>query len=236
MGISTQQYIIKIGINYWISVKNIRKPKSSSVVPKSTKTNTLNLKLLILLAIVLLFPHPSLSQSRNKRTSSRRIYTPDPTYNSTKINPILPFLQQNLNQPCCMRWNITGLSTNKLQSMINGNRRSLGYKLVVWNCGGGLLGSVGPTNKLEDIKEFIKNKKLHALGIVETDLFSPESNSRKTSKFYSDTVRSLLHVPGYSLEFPSTWHYHGHARIIVCISNDIKACRKTCLALLWRLE
>ena len=32
-----------------------------------------------------------------------------------------------------------GLSVNKIQKIINGNRRSVGYKLAVWNCGRGLV-------------------------------------------------------------------------------------------------
>ena len=35
-------------------------------------------------------------------------------------------------------WSQSGLSTNKLQKIINGNRRSVGYRLAMWNCGGGL--------------------------------------------------------------------------------------------------
>ena len=31
------------------------------------------------------------------------------------------------------------LSVNKAQKIINGNRRSVGYKLAVWNCGRGLV-------------------------------------------------------------------------------------------------
>ena len=36
-------------------------------------------------------------------------------------------------------WAHTGLQPNKLQKIINGNRRSIGYKLAMWNCGRGLM-------------------------------------------------------------------------------------------------
>ena len=35
-------------------------------------------------------------------------------------------------------WSQSGPSINKIQKIINGNRRSIGYKLAVWNCGRGL--------------------------------------------------------------------------------------------------
>ena len=222
MSISTQQYRIKIGINYFRADKKPRKLKSKQAPLKSTKMKTPNTKpsLIIVIAILLLL-YPSLSQPKKNETSSRIIYTPALASIITQST-----LQADLVYPCGISWNITGLSTNKLQKIINGNRRSLGYKLAVWNCGGGLLGPAGPSNKLEDIKMLIENKKPHVLGIIETDLFSPESNHRRTCKFDSTTVRSLLYVPGYSLEFPSTWHSHGQARILVYVSNDIKYCIK----------
>ena len=205
MSISTQQYRIKIGINYFRADKKPRKLKSKQAPLKSTKMKTPNTKpsLIIVIAILLLL-YPSLSQPKKNETSSRIIYTPALASIITQST-----LQADLVYPCGISWNITGLSTNKLQKIINGNRRSLGYKLAVWNCGGGLLGPAGPSNKLEDIKMLIENKKPHVLGIIETDLFSPESNHRRTCKFDSTTVRSLLYVPGYSLEFPSTWHSQG---------------------------
>ena len=164
---------------------------------------------------------PSLSQERKNRASRKILYTPAPACKSNLSN-----LQSSHNYSNGMMWKFMGLSTNKLQQIINGNRRSLGYKLAIWNCGGGLLGSDGPSNKLVEIKEFIENKKPHVLGIIEADLFSPESNNRRTCKLDSSTIRSLLNVPGYSLELPSTWQHHGQARILVYVSNGIQYCIK----------
>jgi hypothetical protein len=43
-----------------------------------------------------------------------------------------------------------GLSVNKIQKMVNGNRRSVGYRLAVWNCGRGLVQD-GFSPKLHEI-------------------------------------------------------------------------------------
>ena len=63
-----------------------------------------------------------------------------------------------------------GLSVNKIQKIVNGNRRSVGYKLAVWNCGRGLVQD-GFSPKLHEIKQFIIDKKPQCLGIIESDLY-----------------------------------------------------------------
>ena len=92
------------------------------------------------------------------------------------------------------KWGTLGLSNNKLLKMINGNRRSLGYKLAVWNCERGLLGLDGASEKLQDIKQFIERKKPHVFGIIETDIFSPKSEKNRISKFDTAAVRSHLNI------------------------------------------
>ena len=44
-----------------------------------------------------------------------------------------------VNNQSSLRWSQQGVKLNKLSKIINGNRRSLGYKLALWNCGRGLL-------------------------------------------------------------------------------------------------
>ena len=114
-----------------------------------------------------------------------------------------------------------GLSNNKLQRMINGNRGRFGFKLAVWNCDRGLLGADGASSKFQDIKQFIFKNKPHLFGIIETDIFSPLSNHHRVNKFDMDTVKSMLNISGYSIEFPATWDTMGQARMLVYVSNDI---------------
>ena len=52
-------------------------------------------------------------------------------------------------------WAQSGLSINKFQKIINGNRRSIGYKLAVWNCGRGLV-QEGSSIKLREIIATLK--------------------------------------------------------------------------------
>ena len=118
-------------------------------------------------------------------------------------------------------WPCHGKMANKLQHIISGNRRRLGYKLALWNCGRGLINSDGGTSKFQDVKLFIQNKKPHTLGLIETDIFSPKHTSNH-KKFTTAEVESMLKIEGYSLEFPPTWNTHGIARILVFVSNDLK--------------
>ena len=60
-----------------------------------------------------------------------------------------------------------GMNSNKVCHMINGNRRSLGYKISSWNCGRGLMsGNNTFSDKLLDIKLFIQNNKPSLFGII----------------------------------------------------------------------
>ena len=63
---------------------------------------------------------------------------------------------QNHRSSTVFGW--TGLSVNKIQKIINGNRRSVGYRLAVWNCARGLVQD-GFSHKLHEIKQFITEKK-----------------------------------------------------------------------------
>ena len=125
-----------------------------------------------------------------------------------------------------LKWGTTGLSNNKLQCIINGNRRTIGYKFAVWNCERGLLGGKGPTSKLQDIKLFIQKKKPHVFGIIESDIYSPKSTNRRINRFTTAEVKSYLNIDGYTLELPDTWDTHGQARLLAYVSNDIKYNRK----------
>ena len=87
-----------------------------------------------------------------------------------------------------LSWANLGISTNKLQKMINGNRRNVGYKLAVWNCGRGLIQD-GFSVKLNEIKQFIETRKPHCFGIIESDLYSPNSQVNRTKKYTTDEIR-----------------------------------------------
>ena len=57
-----------------------------------------------------------------------------------------------LNEYCDnigLKWSY-GLSVNKLNHILNGNRRNVGYKYFSWNCDRGLIGK----NKIDDIRIF----------------------------------------------------------------------------------
>ena len=121
-------------------------------------------------------------------------------------------------------WAQSGLSINKFQKIINGNRRSVGYKLAVWNCGRGLV-QEGFSVKFHEIKQFLETKGPHCFGIIESDLHGHQSQTNRV-KYSTAELRELLKVDGYNIEFPRTWDTHGQARIICYVSQEIKySCR-----------
>ena len=58
----------------------------------------------------------------------------------------------------------------QMKKPYNGNKIQ-GYNLWCWNCGRGLIdGNKFATTKLIEAREFIKQKKLHILYLIESDL------------------------------------------------------------------
>ena len=131
---------------------------------------------------------------------------------------------QNLNTHN-LSWATLGCSENKLQKIINGNRRSVGYKLAVWNCGRGLVQD-GFSHKLFEIKQFIESKKPHCFCIIESDFYSHTSPINRFRKYSTHEIREKLKIDGYKIEFPQTWATHGQARLICYVSDEIKYTRK----------
>ena len=110
-------------------------------------------------------------------------------------------------------WSHLGMTVNKIQKMYNGNRRVVGYKFAVWNCGRGLVQDVFST-QLEEVKQFIAKNKPHCFGIIESDFFSTLSQNR-SKKYSTSEIKEKLKIEGYTIEFPETWEKHGQARLIL---------------------
>ena len=121
-------------------------------------------------------------------------------------------------------WSQSGLSVNKIQKIINGNRRSVGYRFAMWNCGRGLMQD-GFSAKFHEVKQFLQTKRPHCFGIVESDLFSHESQSNRV-KYSTAELKESLKVDGYNIEFPKSWETYGQARVICYVSQEVKYKRK----------
>ena len=80
--------------------------------------------------------------------------------------------------------------------------------------------------KLNEIKQFVESKKPHCFGIIESDLFSPESNVNRIRKYTTNEIKEKLKIDGYKIELPKTWDIHGQARLICYVSEDLKYSRK----------
>ena len=212
MSLTIEEYRIRIGQFYHRN--NTSKKKKTEV--KITLTTKMKISCIIFCILSLLFyPHQN---TPTKPNSSYRAWSQ--LYGSTtfpqNVSSLIPLHNSSLN------WSYLGLSNNKLQCLINDNRRALGYKLAVWNCGRGLLSGDSVSSKFQDIKLYIQSKTPHVFGVIETDIHSPLSSANRTNKFTTSEVKSNLDIPGYSLLFPPTWEAYGQARILVYVSNDIK--------------
>ena len=97
---------------------------------------------------------------------------------------------------CAFSWAQSGLLINKIQKIINGNRRSVGYRLAVWNCGRGLI-QEGFSVKLNEVKHFLRSKKPHCLGVIESDLFSHKCQTSR-AKYTTAELKEILNIDGYN--------------------------------------
>ena len=130
---------------------------------------------------------------------------------------------RNYRSSTVLGW--TGLSVNKIQKIINGNRRSVGYRLAVWNCARGLVQD-GFSHKLHEIKQFITEKKPQCFGIIESDFYGHDSQVFGVKKYTTNEIREKLNIDGHKIEFPQSWDSHGQARLICYVSESLKYTRK----------
>ena len=221
MSVSLNQYRIAIGI-FDLNKKNRFKRKHKIKVPHSSgRATMMNLFVSLLLLVSTNFQaETGLHSLRVKQLHGLRVEHSNLV--KYKANQTPDFIGQDSHMGnYSFNGFCTGKTANKSQQIVNGNRRSLGYKLAVWNCGRGLINAGGGTAKLNDVKLFIQNKKPHKYGLIETDVYG-HLNESNHNKFTTAEVRELLKIDGYTLIFPATWDSHGIARILVYVNNDLK--------------
>ena len=111
--------------------------------------------------------------------------------------------------------------------MLNENKKSLGYKISVWNCGRGLLSHrAEQSDKMTDIKLFIQQHNPGLLGIVESDIHGAKSPGHRTTTFTTEEIMEKLFINGYSVYLPDTWFSNGQSRLIVYVRNDIRVIKR----------
>ena len=214
MGISNQDFRVRIGMFQNTNMKSRYKFKCE---PKKLKmksclsTVAIYLSLLLIVNFLLLNPTDGL-KTRNTNFKSNL------TNCSTKTDNMMK------KQTFC--WSQYGLSINKIQKIINGNRRVTGYKLAVWNCSRGLVQD-GFSHKLVEIKQFIESKKPHCFAVIEADIYGLQCQKERHRKYSTAEIKEKLKIDGYKIEFPATWDTHGQARLICYESDELKYKRKS---------
>ena len=201
MGVSTEVYRIRIG-NFNCSKIKSRQIKLSDPNRKIYAGKCkMGMSVILICSILLL--HLMYQPSLNYRTRTVK-----------KINNSEDIGREKI---LFYSWARSGLSINKFQKMINGNRRSVGYRLAVWNCGRGLI-QEGFSTKFQEVKHFLQTKKPHCFGVIESDLFSHQSQTSRV-KYTTAALKEILKVDGYKIEFPTSWEVHGQARLIYYVST-----------------
>ena len=211
MGISPQEFRIRIGSFHCSSMKQNCKTKTYSSSVRKLKSKMKFIAPILMLVFCLSI----LAINSNKLNQGFK------TYKSGNIK----LVENNEKFTSIFCWAQAGLQTNKIQKIINGNRRSQGYKLAVWNCGRGLV-QEDFSIKFNEIKKFVESKKPHCFAIIESDFFSPQSDANRARKYTANEINENLKIDGYKIEFPKTWNIHGQARLICYVSEEIKYTRK----------
>ena len=121
------------------------------------------------------------------------------------------------------------IDSNHLQHSLHGNGRTA-YNIMSWNCRKGIIqDKEEDTITFIDVKTLIQNDRPHILGIIECDIYghnSDNNNNNRKTRFSTSEVHRKLHIDGYSIELPDSWAAHGVARIMVYVSDQVRAVRQ----------
>ena len=60
-----------------------------------------------------------------------------------------------------------------------------------------------------EVQQFLKNKNLHILCLVESDLHSSISRQIRRHPLTTEDIIEKLEVPGYKTILPKSWKKHG---------------------------
>ena len=218
------------------TTNNVKRPKGKIPSIKSPKgriptTNSKYYSSRINRMFYLLLFSLFLTQHNNERNPKQHSVCMEKWYQIpfSHQNILSIFSSQDINPFFSKYPSYTGTNTNWsyvvdsnfLQHSVNGNRRTIGYKLGMWNCGRGLLSETG--NKLVDMHRYIEKYKPHLFCIIEADLHGPQSRIHRQKTFTTEELHEKLEIPGYSLILPDTWKCHDQARLIVFVNDEIKA-------------
>ena len=214
MGISNQDFRVRIGMFQNTNMKSRYKFKCEPTklkVKSCLSTVAIYLSILLIVNCLLLNP-------------SDGVKTRNTNFKSNLKKCLIKTDDLMKNQTFC--WSQYGLSINKIQKIINGNRRVVGYKLAMWNCSRGLVQD-GFSNKLVEIKQFIELKKRHCFAVIEANIYGLQCQKERHRKYSTAEIKEKLKIDGYKIEFPATWDTHGQARLICYVSDELKYKRKS---------
>ena len=146
MGLSPQDYRIRIGNFNCQNVKQTFKIKSKPTKSISSKlVSALSISLALVLILNCFFlPNNKHYQEMIRSRDNSNILPCNSNFKLKVGN------NQDLYQSINFCWSHSVTSTNKMQKIINGKRRIVGYKIAAWNCSRGLVQD-GFSNKHAEI-------------------------------------------------------------------------------------
>ena len=207
MANTVEEYRLRIGLFNCKYLRN-KKVQAAAKISFTTKLKVSSI-ILLLSSIVLFYPEESLTSELERSYKPELLYKISSSTYHHHASTITAVHNSSHS------WSYLGLSINKLQCIINGNRRALGYKLAVWNCGRGLVRGDSAGSKFQDVKLYVQAKSPHVMGVIEADIHSIKSSVPRVYRHTTATLKSVLDIPGYSLVLPPSWEAHGQARLLV---------------------
>jgi hypothetical protein len=92
----------------------------------------------------------------------------------------------------------------------------------MWNCRKDLTNSENlPTEKIEDVKEFLGSNNLQLLFIIEADLHGVPLRVRRAKPITSKEIENTLKIENNKRILPKSWQVHGQAGVLLYVRDDI---------------
>ena len=222
MGLEISEFRNRIGLFNLVTRKQRRRGfKSKSKQPTDSNFN------LILVTVLLLFFLSTPAFTYSPFSLKKANISFNLARNTGCVFNPVPRLMKQMSNSQVENYVLEGFemaNINKVNKLVNGNKKTSGYNLAYWNCNRGLLKS-GDNNseKFTEIKLFIEEKQPHLFCIAETDIHGNRSNKNRVVNFKTQEIHEKLKVEGYSVVLPETWEAYGQARILVFVSDKILA-------------
>ena len=113
----------------------------------------------------------------------------------------------NLTNPPTGMFGFSTTEVNKINHIMNGNRRNIGYTYMTWNCDKGYLNN----KKIDDIKLAASMYKPEIIGVSEVKFKRDDNNvdDDKQNNLTTEQLKKKILITDYNTILPESWNRHG---------------------------